>query len=602
MFRKCVFRPRVPANKNAGTATRLGALGLLGTICLGSLPAFSLDAIERNVPAAPERRSASITIDNGDAGSSDETPFGVSVAGIVLIGSHGSVAGGGAGITVANVDNAPSATLEARLAPFLGQPLSLALISRIQTEVVSAWRDGGYPFVSVTIPPQEITAGVLTLRVIEFRAGNVTVTGAEGRHADRIRRSVRAGKGDRLNARELNEDLNWLNRVGRRNVSAVFSPGDETGVSDLELAVTNGNNPGFFAGWTNNGARATGLHRIFAGTSFWVPALNDLTFTYQLTGSLDLWANPRRIIPVTGDYPGYVSHSARIVLPTAPRQALEITPNFVATREMASATIAIENTTFEIPVIYRTALSNVVPGFFAGDIYGGVEFKKLYRNTFFSGAFAGFGEAGVFQLVLGWAHGIEDRHGRTDFDFSIRLNPGGVVGGNTSANWATFSSGRVTSANYAYLRGDISRQTRLPKNYIWVSRLFGVLAGQALPDTERLGLGGLGAVRGYGVDDATVDTGLVWRNELRFPTFSVLGSAGNLGVNDALSAFVFGDFGYGVNLATGAATTIGSIGAGFDYTVGGHLSATLVAGYALANAALTRAGDVRIQAQVTGTY
>ena len=215
---------------------------------------------------------------------------------------------------------------------------------------------------------------------------------------------------------------------------------------------------------------------------------------------------------------------------------------------------------------------------------------------------AGYGEAGVFQLVLGWAHGIEDRHGRTDFDFSTRLNPGGVVGGNTSANWATFSSGRVTSANYVYLRGDISRQTRLPKNYIWVSRLFGVLAGQALPDTERLGLGGLGAVRGYGVDDATVDTGLVWRNELRFPTFSVLGSAGNLGVNDALSAFVFGDFGYGVNLATGAATTIGSIGVGFDYTVGGHLSATLVAGYALSNAALTRAGDVRIQAQVTGTY
>ncbi|MBO6539858.1 MAG: ShlB/FhaC/HecB family hemolysin secretion/activation protein [Rhizobiaceae bacterium] len=602
MFRNCVFWPRVTAKNSAGTVATLGAAGLLGTFFLGSTHAHALEAIERNVPPAPVRSGASITIDNANSGSADETRFGVDVAGIVLIGANSGVGGFGAGVTVANVENAPQAALQARLAPYLGRPLSLALISQIQTEVVSVWRDAGFPFVSVTIPPQEITAGVLTLRVIEFRAGNITVSGADGSHAERIARSVRAKKGDRLDSRELSEDLNWLNRVGKRRVAAVFSPGAEAGVSDLELAVTTGNNPGFYAGWTNNGARATGLHRIFVGTSFWVPALNDLSFTYQLTGSLDLWANPARIIPVTGNYAGYVSHSARLVLPTTPRQALEISPNLVATREMTSATIAIENTTFEIPVIYRTAVSNIVPGVFAGDIYGGVEFKKLYRNTFFSGAFAGYGEAGVFQLVFGWAHGLEDRHGRTDFDFSVRLNPGGVVGGNTSANWATFSNGRVTNVNYAYLRGDISRQTRLPRDFAWNSRIFGVLSGQALPDTERLGLGGLGAVRGYGVDDATVDTGFVWRNELRFPTFSPLGSVGNLGVNDALSTFVFGDFGYGVNLSTGAATTIGSLGAGFDYSVGGHLNATLVAGYALANAALTRAGQVHIQAQVTGTY
>jgi hemolysin activation/secretion protein len=563
-------------------------------------PAIAQTAVERNLPPPVERRGAVITINNGDAGSTDETPIGVDVAGIVLIGYGDSAsAPAGAGVTITNVENAPAEALRAALSRFIGQPLSLGLISKIQAAVTDAWRDAGYPFVSVTIPPQEITTGILRLRVIEFRAGNVTVAGVEGSHAARIERSVRVTAGERLNADELSEDLNWLNRVGQRRVAAVFSPGTDPGTSDLVLEVSSGRNPAFYAGWTNNGSRATGLDRIFVGTSVWLPALNDLTFTYQLTGSLDLWRDPKRIFPRKGEYAGYVSHSARLALPTFPRQALEISPNFVATREMANAFIAIENTTFEIPVIYRSAVSNIVPGLFAGDIYGGVEFKKLYRTTFFNGTEVGNGEAGVFQLVLGWAHGFDDQLGRTDFDISIRGNPGGVVSGNTSANWAVFSGGRVTDATYIYARADIARSTRLPHEFSWQSRLFGVLSGQPLPDTERLGLGGLGATRGYTVDDVTVDTGLVFRNELRFPTVSLFGAAG---ITDAFSAFVFGDLGYGTDLSSRATTTIGSIGVGFDHSIGGHVSATVLAGYALADGGGTQGGDIRIQAQLTGSF
>ena len=483
----------------------------------------------------------------------------------------------------------------------MGQPLTLALVTEVQTSVTAVWRSAGYPFVSVTIPPQEITAGTLRLRVVEFRAGDLAVSGAEGGEAERFRRSVRAKKGDRLNAREMAEDLNWLNRIGQRGVSAVFSPGSALGVSDLALEVTRGRNPDFFAGWTNNGARSTGLQRMFVGTSFWAPALNDLTVTFQLTGSLDLWASPEKVIPEKGDHADYVSHSGRMVLPTWPRQSLEITPNFVATRETTSAYVAIENTTFEVPVIYRSAVSNLIPGVFAGDIYGGVEFKKLYRTTFFSDVEVGSGEAGVFQTVVGWAHGLEDRLGRTDFDVSIRGNPGGVIGGNTSANWDAFSGGRVTDVNYIYGRADVARSTKLPHSLSWQSRFFGVIAGQALPDTERLGLGGLGATRGYGVDEATVDAGLVFRNELRFLTISPIGSSG-IDAHDSLSAFVFGDFGYGADLAADSSTMIGSVGAGIDYSIGKHLSATVVAGYALSDAAVTRAGDVQIQALVSGRF
>ncbi|WP_445082816.1 ShlB/FhaC/HecB family hemolysin secretion/activation protein [Chelativorans sp. YIM 93263] len=50
----------------------------------------------------------------------------------------------------------------------------------------------------------------------------------------------------------------------------------------------------------------------------------------------------------------------------------------------------------------------------------------------------------------------------------------------------------------------------------------GILAGQPLPDTERLSLGGYYATRRYDFDDVSVDRGFVWRNGLRAPTVSPL--------------------------------------------------------------------------------
>lgn len=580
------------------------ALALATTFVAAGLasPLLAQNAVERNPPPRPERRQAPIVVQEDASGSTDGTPLGVGLSGIALIGISEPVAGRARdGVTIGDIDGAPDAALRAALQPFLGRPLSLALIGEIQSAVTQAWRGSGYPFVSVTVPPQEVTSGVLSLRVVEFRTGGIAVSGTTAGKGDRVRRAVRIRSGDRIDARALGEDLDWLNRVSQRQVGAVFKPGATPGISDLTLEVTEGRNPAFFAGWSNTGSRATGLHRIFAGAGIWVPELNDLTFDYQLTGSPDLWTDLSKIVPSRGSYPSYVSHSGRLVLPTWPRQALEIAPGFVATRERPSAPIAIENTTFELPVVYRTAVSNIVPGLHAGDLYGGVEFKKLYRATFFNGVEVASGEAGVFQIALGWAHGVEDRHGRTQVDIGLRVNPGGIVGGNTDANWSAFSGGRVTDASYVYAAGSITRLTLLPCDMVWGSRVAGLLAGQPLPDTERLALGGLYAVRGYGIDDATVDTGVVWRNELRLPQFPLIGAAAN-GLSDNVSPFVFADIGHGTNLSTAASTTLGSVGAGFDYTVAGRFGASFVAAYTLANAAITPGGAVTIQAQIAARY
>ena len=65
------------------------------------------------------------------------------------------------------------------LRPYLGQPLSRKLIAEIEAAIARQYRDLDYPFVSLSTPEQEITGGVLQIRVVEFRTGKVAVKGAK---------------------------------------------------------------------------------------------------------------------------------------------------------------------------------------------------------------------------------------------------------------------------------------------------------------------------------------------------------------------------------------------------------------------------------------
>ena len=81
-----------------------------------------------------------------------------------------------------------------------------------------------------------------------------------------------------------------------------------------------------------------------------------------MRASDDVWRNPGIILPQQGQFPGYVSHAGRLTIPTLPRQSLEIAPTIVMTRSQPNAFIGFENTTIELPVLYRSAVSNLLPG------------------------------------------------------------------------------------------------------------------------------------------------------------------------------------------------------------------------------------------------
>lgn len=576
---------------------RGSAFWLLATaasvLLLPAIASAQSSAIERNLPQTPVTTGGEIRVDDPVAGPADETPLGVDVVTIVLIGADADVpATSTGGVIVQDVDVAYRDAARAALAPFLGQPLSQALIARAQTAIAGVWRAKGYPFMSVTIPPQEVTSGTLTLRVVEFVAGTVT-----SEHS-RLPRNIRQQPGEPIAAARLSEDLAWLNRNPFRDVGAVFTPGDRRGTSDIDLTVAAGRPFAAHAGWDSTGSASTGRDRWFIGGGAWMPAFNDMTLAWRYTRSNDLWDGA--IASLDPARRGYLSLAGRIDLPTLPRQALSVAPNLVTTNEFVAGTpFSFANLTIELPIHYRTAMSNIVPGRYWGDVYFGAEPKWLRRTTRFAGIDVATGEAALVNLVVGWSHLLTDDRGRTSIDLWLKGNPGGIAGNNTLANWAAFTGGRMSDHTYLYGGFDIGRWTQLSQALSWSSSVSGQVAGQSLPDTERLSLGGHLATRGYDGSTASVDAGFVWRNELRPRPLSLLANAG---LADTLSPFAFVDLGWGRDVATRKDSTLAGTGLGFDYAIGTNFTAGATAAMALINAGSTRSGDWTVAAGIRLAY
>ena len=571
-------------------------LVILMTLAAGEAAAQS--AVERNPPPAVSGNAPTITVPEEAAVAADKRPLGADLIAIRLIGGKDEPnSDRTAGVVVGDIG--PGRDLEPELSgilkPFIGKPLSLSLIADAQAAIAGVYRRAGYPFVSVTIPPQEITGGVLNLRVMEFGFGQVTARGVEGERARSLVAQVNAPAGGRISSAGVNEDLDWLNRSPFRRVQGLFSPGSEVGRSDLALEVTRGKPWQVYAGYSNTGASGTDRDRFNLGAGFAIPGIDGAFGSYQLTASPDLFDDFGGVFPKHDDHRArYVSHSGSLVVPLGGRQAIDFSPGFIATRQ-ESGLFTFDTSIVELPLYYRSALSNILPGVYGGEVYAGIEYKQMSRDTFFADIPVGDANAELFQFGLGVAKSFSDDHGSTKLDLHVKANPGGIVADNSDSAWNSYSNGAVTDVSYAYLGGSLTRQTELGHDFQLNSDVLFQLAGQALPDTERLALGGLDGVRGYDLSDAVADTGIIIRNELRTPVVSPTGQ-------DRLSPFAFLDLGFGQDKAADEGLSLASTGAGIDYDIASNFSLHMTAAIALVDEGGREAGDMDFKIRLSARY
>jgi len=560
--------------------------GLLATAVLLALPLTTrAQVVERHLPSAPERRSEPLAVPNALPADQDPAPIGPALAGIVVLGPEdAALAVPAPGIDVGRVARLDTPEVDAMLRGWLGQPLSRRLIGEVEAAIARHYRAEGYPFMALSTPEQEVTSGVLQVRVVEFRAGEVSVAGADNESAAYIRSRVRQQGGEPIDARELGQDMDWLGRNPFRSARALFAPGDALGRSDLTLALAETRPWRGYAGIANSGSASTGRTRLYAGVQA-APfrAAPDVVLAYQVTASDDVF---------DGGRPAYVSHAGVADIGMAPRQAIEITLDHVAI-EQPSGPFDVSQRINEAALGWRGGVGVL------GDLRLGVEARQARRTVRFGGVPVIEAEADIVQVYGGFEKAGFHARGQYALSAMLHVSPGRIGDANQRAALHDYSDGRVGDANYAYLDLRYAGSLVFGRGATWNTEVIGRLANRALPDTEQIGIGGASLVRGYTLDDGAFDAGIVLRNTLAAAPRPLLRKAGQ---GDVLEPYLFLDAGHARQRGTGSHASPVSAGIGASYSLGRHVSARVEGARVFHGAAYSQSGDWRLHASLSVGY
>lgn len=533
----------------------------------------------------------------------DPTPFGVNLSGIAVVdaNTHGQAARTRAtpGIDTSQAGAvARSGGIGTILAKYLGRPLSYQVISQIQTDITQFYRDNGRSLVNVTIPPQEITGGVLQVNVNTFVLETTRVEGAPPAARDFLTRQVRLKPGQEVDTDRLLEDVNWLNLNPFRNTSVVFEPGATPSATQVILQVANARPWSGFVGVSNSGPPDTGEIRLFAGFNASLPQWRDQQLSYQFTGApdnvaeFDLWD--------TGTTKGYLSHSLTYFIPLTFESGLRTKLTFGASHISSfSVTDAINQAATE------TGVASVELAFplrktrgkiaLQPEIYLQAEFNDYDRTQFFAGVPIGERTRllhGVIGLRAGMTGTMFGKNTRGNIDI-------GLVFGSQDT---TQDLGAPTDGSYSLVKFSVNQEIFLnPRNSLEL-RLNGQHVfrspGPDLHPLEQMALGGDGTVRGYSVNGVAGSTALSASVQMNFAPITF-----KLGTADATfrpNAFL--DAGYADRTATTPIARMAAIGLGGELGIGDNLIGAINIAGPLVDAGATRKGDANVAFQLTSRF
>ncbi len=136
----------------------------------------------------------------------------------------------------------PRIRIEKAVYPFLGPQKTIEAVERARTALQNAYRDAGFATVVVDIPEQQVSEGVVRLRVTESKVGTVRVTGSRYYSQGRILAQVPSvAPGMTPNFAAFQSDLQSVNRFPGSRVTPILKPGRESGTTDVELNVEDKN-------------------------------------------------------------------------------------------------------------------------------------------------------------------------------------------------------------------------------------------------------------------------------------------------------------------------------------------------------------------------
>jgi hemolysin activation/secretion protein len=383
-----------------------------------------------------------------------------------------------------------------------GKDFDLAALQEIADRVADFYRDRGFPFARVVVPPQTVGSGHLKLDIIEGRYGAVTAVGDEqlAPHAQQWLAPLKAGAVIREEALERATLL--LSDQPGVSTRPLIRPGGNVGTGDLEVAVRRDITQAADVGIDNHGSRYTGYQRARGSWVLNSPTMlgDQLMFTaVQSDGHLTL---------------GNLNYSRPLGYDGLRLQSGMGYTTYRVGRELALAHRGGDAQVYNLGLTYPFVRSNQV------NLTGGVvlNYKNLhdYSKDFTCGCSV-YADKSVTSLPVSMQFDVRDNFFGPAISFgSVALTVGNLRFGASSTDSTARQSVQAgkTLGDYAKLNLDAVRQ-QYAGDYLLSARFSGQYTRKNLDSSEDFLLGGPSGVRAYPVGEASGDRGFLYQIEVR---------------------------------------------------------------------------------------
>ncbi len=175
-------------------------------------------------------------------------------------------------------------SLKKKLGPlFLGKEINRENLQLIKNEILKYYHAHHLHMISIEIPEQDITSGVVSFVVSQAKIGEVAYKGNRWFSSHRVERELSLQSGDTLDENALLNDIAWLNENPFHYTEAVISPGNAKGETNLDIVTKDRFPLRVYAGADNTGIESTGRGRYFVGATWGNAFFVDDLLSYQFT-------------------------------------------------------------------------------------------------------------------------------------------------------------------------------------------------------------------------------------------------------------------------------------------------------------------------------
>lgn len=465
--------------------------------------------------------------------------------------------------------------IETVVYPFLGEQKTIADVEKAREALEQAYQSAGFLTVFVSIPEQQVEAGVVRLQVAEGKVERLRVSGSRYYALGAIKAGTpELGEGNVPDFNQVQKELTELNRSAGRRVTPVLRGGRIPGTIEAELKVDDQLPLHASVEVNDRYSRDTTQTRLNAAVRY-----DNL---WQAGHSLNL------NVQVAPEDPA--ESSVLVATYVVPLSAGNVLAGYAVASDTDVTTVGGINSLGKGTILGLRYIQPLRPhpGMFHS-LTLGADYKDYQDTQRFLGQDQNLPIA-YMPFTVAYDLTLAGARSQTQIGLSTVFSLRNVV--SDSAQFAAKRTGG--KANFLYLKADLRHTDKFANGMSLAENFSAQVTDQPLISNEQMAAGGADSVRGYPESTALGDKGWRLGLELRGPSLSGAWAP----VLDELYLLGFAEGARLYYLEAGASQqssfTLASAGLGLRFRAGKRFSGGLDYARALRDAGGVTSGDDRI--------